>query len=80
MKQTILVPTDFSENANAALRFALRMAADHEYAIHLVHAYQPLTSNQAPPTFNQEIRQHTAHEAQQELVFTACIAGSKRAV
>ncbi len=68
MKQTILVPTDFSENANAALRFALRMAADHEYAIHLVHAYQPLTSNQAPPTFNQEIRQHTAHEAQQELV------------
>jgi nucleotide-binding universal stress UspA family protein len=34
----ILVPTDFSENANYAIQFALNLAAQSESAVHLVHA------------------------------------------
>lgn len=39
--KTILVPTDFSENAKKALAFAEKIALRYEASITLVHAYHP---------------------------------------
>ncbi len=39
--RTILVPTDFSENAKKALEFAQTIAERYEAGISLVHAYSP---------------------------------------
>jgi len=38
--ENILVPTDFSENANNALDYAIQIAAQYGAAIHILHAFQ----------------------------------------
>lgn len=47
--KNILFPTDFSENANHALQYALRISTDFNAILHLVNAYQ-LPYNQAAPS------------------------------
>lgn len=44
MTKKILVPTDFSDNALIATRYACALAAQNNYAVHLFHCY---TSNSA---------------------------------
>lgn len=39
MKKMILVPTDFSDNARVATRYAVELAKHMGYEIHLIHAY-----------------------------------------
>lgn len=39
LMKNILVPTDFSENANHALEFAIAIAQQFDATIHLIHAY-----------------------------------------
>lgn len=39
MKKNILVPTDFSNNAQAAARYALALAKRQGYDVHITHAY-----------------------------------------
>lgn len=39
MKKNILVPTDFSDNARAATRYALALAERLGYHVHIVHVY-----------------------------------------
>lgn len=44
MKRTIVVPTDFSDNALVAAKYALQFAQQQGYQVHLLHAYLPFTS------------------------------------
>lgn len=44
MTKKIIVPTDFSENALVATKYACRLALQKDYAVHLFHCY---TSNSA---------------------------------
>lgn len=67
MEKTIVVPTDFSENADSALGFALGLASKHGFGIHLVHAFLPQTSSQANQHFNQKVSDHAEIEAEHKL-------------
>ncbi len=40
--ERILVPTDFSEHSQAALRYAIELAREHESEVVLVHVVEPL--------------------------------------
>src|SRR5271170_7095393 len=40
--ERIMVPTDFSEHARAALRYAIELARDHESEVVIVHVVEPL--------------------------------------
>lgn len=44
MTQTILVPTDFSNNSLTATHYALELAQIMHADIHILHAYRPFTS------------------------------------
>ncbi|PRD46403.1 universal stress protein [Sphingobacterium haloxyli] len=44
MKQTILVPTDFSNNSLTAARYAIELARQMGTDVHILHAYQSFTS------------------------------------
>lgn len=44
MRQTFLVPTDFSNNSLVATRYALELAQKMHADIHILHAYRPFTS------------------------------------
>jgi len=44
MKQTILVPTDFSENSLIAARYSIELARKMKAQIHLFHVYTSFTS------------------------------------
>jgi len=67
VNKTILVPTDFSENAHIALNYAIGMAKEYQYDIHLIHAFQALTSKFGDETFNKEITDHAETQALQQL-------------
>ncbi len=64
--QTILVPTDFSEDAETALDLALSLAADSGAAIHLLHAYEipigvvPPYGIELPPSLITDVRDAAA--------------------
>ncbi len=49
MKQ-ILIPTDFSENANHALNFALVLATDFGATLHVINSYKMPYSSSSPMT------------------------------
>ncbi|NGM72525.1 universal stress protein [Sphingobacterium sp. SGL-16] len=63
MRRTLLVPTDFSNNAFVATTYTLGLAKLLNADIHIIHAYRPLYS-----VFQRQLANET--EAQQ--------AGSKR--
>lgn len=44
MKQTLLIPTDFSNNALVATNYALKLAAYLQANVHILHVYKPFTS------------------------------------
>lgn len=67
VNKTILVPTDFSENAHIALNYAIGMAKEYQYDIHLIHAFQAMTSKFGDETFNKEITDHAETKALQQL-------------
>lgn len=48
----ILVPTDFSENAYAAARYAMTVAQQYRWSVHLLHAYQAFSSSFGGEDFN----------------------------
>ena len=63
MDKTILVPTDFSQNALAAARYAAQMALHRQGSIHLLHTYTPFSSAFANEKFNQEVLDHETDKA-----------------
>lgn len=52
MKQMILVPTDFSNNALVATRYALELAKRLQANLHILHTYRPFTSAFQSPLAN----------------------------
>lgn len=64
MLKNILVPTDFSQHALMAARYAGHMARRLGWSLHLVHAYTPFSSSFANEKFNQEIHEHETEKAQ----------------
>ena len=67
MKNALLVPTDFSENAWQATLYAAQLATRYQWGIHLLHAYQPMTSAFAGQQFNEEMRGHAHNKAVGEI-------------
>jgi nucleotide-binding universal stress UspA family protein len=64
--RTILVPTDFSEDAEAALELAVALAAEGGATIHLLHAYEipisavPPYGIELPPSLVTDVRDAAA--------------------
>jgi nucleotide-binding universal stress UspA family protein len=63
---TILVPTDFSDDAETALDLALSLATDSGAAVHLLHAYEipisavPPYGVELPPSLSTDVRDAAA--------------------
>lgn len=67
MKQTILVPTDFSNNALVATRYAIELSKIFGANIHIVHAYRPFTSPFQSPLANETDEQRATIGAKKGL-------------
>ena len=67
MKKTIVVPTDFSNNALVAARYALQFAAQQDYEVHLLHAYVPFTSAFQNPRAMQKDESKIREQAETEM-------------
>lgn len=67
MTKTILVPTDFSQNALNALKYATGLAIKQGFALQLVHIYQAMTSRFGDEKFNRDIVDHTESESMHRL-------------
>src|SRR5690606_10807630 len=67
MIQSILIATDFSENASAATRSALVLARKWGAAAHLMHAYLPFSSAFQSKHDNEKDEQRATTEAQERL-------------
>ncbi len=64
MSKSILVPTDFSQNAMAAARYAAQMAQQLEWSVRLLHTFTPFSSSFADEHFNDELVEHETGKAQ----------------
>jgi nucleotide-binding universal stress UspA family protein len=66
--RNILVPTDFSENAEGALALAIELATESRGSIHLLHAYEipisavPPYGVELPPGLVLEVRDAAARQ------------------
>jgi len=67
MKNAILVPTDFSENAWIATQYAAKLAEKFNWDIHLLHVYQTFGRLRASQEFNDEVSQHNTASALEEM-------------
>lgn len=67
MKQTILVPTDFSNNALIALRYGVELARKAQMHVHVFHAYRPFTSAFQSPLANETDEQRAKISAEKGL-------------
>src|SRR5690554_3661 len=67
MKKAIVVPTDFSNNALVAAKYALQFAAQQDYEVHLLHAYQPFTSAFQNPRAMQKDESKIREQAEAEM-------------
>lgn len=68
--KSILIPTDFSQNASDALDYALHLYKGHSVKIHIIHCIEPVivpsnTAGSTIPITNTEMEQ--AHEAMNAL-------------
>lgn len=63
MVKTILVPTDFSENAKAAFRYARAIAQQFDCRIYLAHAYLPFHSGFQSKNANEKMETDAEEEA-----------------
>lgn len=67
MNQTILIPTDFSNNSIIAIRYGIELASQIQAEVHILHAYRPFSSNFQSPTANQADEERATIEATQQL-------------
>lgn len=56
MKNAILVPTDFSDNAWIAMMYAANLAKKHNWRLHVLHTYHEFSNARAGIKFTEEIR------------------------
>lgn len=64
MKQTVLIPTDFSENALRAAIYALDLAEHMKLEVHILHAYQPFKSAFQSASTNEDDADRARKEAE----------------
>ncbi|MBD1432030.1 universal stress protein [Sphingobacterium sp. DN00404] len=67
MKNAILVPTDFSDNARTAVIYAAHYAAKHNWQIHLLHTYHEFSNARAGIKFTEEVRTSMSETATQNM-------------
>ncbi|QNL51760.1 universal stress protein [Olivibacter sp. SDN3] len=67
MIKSILVPTDFSENALSALKYAAVLAEKFDCKIHIAHAYTSFHSAFQGEEVNERDRQQVESEAKEEM-------------
>ena len=90
MKNAILVPTDFSDNAWTAIMYAANLATKHNWRLHVLHTYHEFSNARVGAKFTEEVRASMSETAAQnmekletdlraqfpELLFTsACMLG-----
>lgn len=91
MRNALLVPTDFSENAWIALNYAVHLAERFQWNIQVLHVYQTFGNLLASAEFNDAVSLHSHEEAEKQMadldvrikkhfpeapISTACMAGS----
>lgn len=86
--KTLLVPTDFSDNATAACQYAAMLASRYEWKLRLLHAYNPFYTVFQPSGQNQEERDLLEKQVSESMSAviadlrnrypTVAIAGEKR--
>ena len=67
MKNALLVPTDFSDNAWVATQYAVHLAMKFGWDIHLLHVYQTLRRGLAGTQFNEEVEAHASNRANENM-------------
>lgn len=90
MRNSILIPTDFSKNAWVALQYAAHLASHFNWDVHILHVYQSFGRMLATSEFNEAVDKHNTDNLQEELgqvenkiksefpnlrISSACIAG-----
>lgn len=55
MKKTILIPTDFSDNAYSAAIYAANLAAEKKWALHIYHTYTSSSATFSPEELTEEL-------------------------
>jgi len=65
--ERILVPTDFSEDSLAALKYAIELAREHQSEVVLVHVVQPLPHGVARWYEPEKLLEHYGETASAEL-------------
>src|SRR5690554_4436830 len=67
MKKAIVVPTDFSNNAFVAARYALQFAKHQDYEVHFLHAYLPFASAFQNPKANEKEENQAKQAAESDM-------------
>lgn len=68
MLQSVLIPTDFSENAVSACKYAFAIAEKFDSKIYIVHAYTPFHSGFQSEDANENDKLQAEADAQQEMI------------
>jgi len=63
MKNSILIPTDFSENAWAALKYASELAKKFNFDLHILHVYQTFGNILGTTEFKETVAKHNEESA-----------------
>lgn len=67
MKNAILVPTDFSDNAWAATAYAANLASKHNSRLHILHTYHEFSNARVGLQFTEEVRASMSETAAQNM-------------
>lgn len=67
MKNALLIPTDFSDNAWVATKYAANLATKFNWDIHLLHVYQTFGRTLATIEFNDAVAKHNMDSANEEM-------------
>lgn len=67
MKNAILVPTDFSDNAWTATLYAAHLATKYNWRLHLLHTYREFSNARAGARFTEEVRTSMSETAVQNM-------------
>lgn len=67
MKNAILVPTDFSDNALTATIYAAHLATKHNWRLHILHTYHEFSNARVGRQFTEEVRASMSETAAQNM-------------
>lgn len=67
MKNVILVPTDFSDNAWTAIMYAANLATKYNWRLHVLHTYHEFSNARVGAKFTGEVRASMSETAAQNM-------------